>query len=60
MNEDPVVEEIHRIREKMLEDCGGDLERLMDRMKNHESRHKDRLISPKDFKKNTPPPPQIR
>jgi hypothetical protein len=26
MKKDPFVEEIHRVREKMLEDCGGDLE----------------------------------
>jgi len=30
--EDPFVEEIHRIREKLLEECGGDIEKLMDRL----------------------------
>jgi hypothetical protein len=57
MNKDPIVEEIHRIREKMLEECGGDLEKLMDRLKTRESRHKDRLVSEKDIKRSTPPLP---
>jgi hypothetical protein len=57
MTKDPIIEEIHRIREKMLEECGGDLEKLMDRLKARESRHKDRLVSEKDIKRNTPRSP---
>ncbi len=30
MTEDPIVEEVHRTREKLLADCGGDLDGLMD------------------------------
>jgi len=60
MNKDPIIEEIHRIREKMLEDCGGDLEKLMDRLQANESRHPDRLVSEKDIKRNTPSLPPSR
>ncbi|MDP2983417.1 MAG: hypothetical protein Q8O92_08815 [Candidatus Latescibacter sp.] len=56
MNKDPIVEEIHLIREKMLEECGGDLEKLMDRLKARESEHKDRLVTLKDIKRKTPAP----
>ena len=31
--DDPVVAEIHAIREKMLADCGGDLRLLMERVR---------------------------
>jgi len=32
MLNDPIVEEIHRIRDKMLAECGGDMEKYMDRL----------------------------
>jgi hypothetical protein len=59
MNKDPIVEEIHRIREKMLEECGGDLEKLMDQLKENESKHKGRLVSQEDIKRNSPAPPSL-
>ena len=31
MTRDPIVEEIHRVRKKMLEECGGDFDKLFDR-----------------------------
>jgi hypothetical protein len=30
MNHDPNVEEVHRIREQMWDECGGDLDRLIE------------------------------
>ena len=45
MNADPIVEEIHEIRRRMLEECGGDLERLMDRLRQAEVQDKDRLVT---------------
>ena len=33
MNRDPIVEEIHRTRQKILEECNGDLDQLLDRLK---------------------------
>ena len=45
MKKDPIVEEVHQIREKLLNECGGDIEVLMDRLKARESKDKDRIIS---------------
>jgi hypothetical protein len=45
MKKDPIVEEIHRIREKLLDECGGNIEVLMDRLKAREVKDRDRVIS---------------
>lgn len=45
MINDPLVEEIHRIREKLLDECGGDLEKLMDRLKAREAEDRSRMVS---------------
>lgn len=45
MIRDPIVEEIHRIREKLLAECGGDLERLMDQLEAAERHETGRLVS---------------
>ena len=45
MVNDPLVEEIHRIREKLLNECGGDLEKLMDRLKARETEDRSRIVS---------------
>lgn len=34
--EDPVVAEIHAIRAKMLAECGGDHQKLMEKVREHE------------------------
>lgn len=33
MNPDPIVEEIHRTRQKILDECNGDLNQLLDHLK---------------------------
>ena len=43
--EDPFVDEIHKIREQLLQECGGDLERLMDRLKDREEEDRSRVTS---------------
>ena len=48
---DPIVEEIHRIRQKLLEECDGDIEKLMDRLKKMESDHRGQIVSQKEFSK---------
>jgi hypothetical protein len=45
MNHDPIVDEVRRTRQKILEDCGGDLERLLDRLKAAESQDRSRVVS---------------
>ena len=46
MNHDPIVEEIHQIRGRLLAECNGDLDRLLDRYKQSEDR--DRVVTLKD------------
>ncbi len=45
MNHDPIVEEVHRIREQMWDECGGDLNRLIESLRASEVQHRDRIIS---------------
>lgn len=33
MNQDPIVEEVHRTRQKILAECDGDLDQLLNRLK---------------------------
>ena len=51
MTRDPFVEEIHQARQKLLDECGGDLDRLMDRFKAAEAQHADRLVTPETVRK---------
>ena len=46
MNNDPIVEEIHQIRGRLLAECNGDLDRLLDRYKQSEDR--DRIVTLED------------
>jgi hypothetical protein len=43
MNHDPLVEEIHEIRGRLLAECNGDLDQLLDRYKRSEDR--DRVVT---------------
>lgn len=45
MTEDPIVEEIHRTREKLLEECDGDLGKLLERLKARETEDRSRVVS---------------
>ena len=45
MNRDPIVDEVRQARQKILEDCGGDLEKLLDRLKAAEAQDRDRVVS---------------
>jgi hypothetical protein len=51
--DDPIVEEIHKVREKLLQECGGDLEKLMDRLKSREDEDRSRVVS--DVREGKPP-----
>ena len=42
--EDPIVAEIHKVREKLLAECGGDLDKLMDRLASREREEGSRVI----------------
>ncbi len=44
MTKDPIVEEVHRTREKLLAECGGDLDRLMDYLQECEGEERGVVI----------------
>lgn len=45
MLNDPIVEEIHQIREKLLAQYGGDMDKYLDHLKEAEKQHQDRLVT---------------
>ncbi len=49
MDRDPIVEEVHRIREQMWDACGGDLDRLIEFLRAGEAEHRDRIISKQEL-----------
>lgn len=51
MKNDPIVEEVHRIREKMWDACGGDLDRLIESLRASEKLHPERVIGRQDLEK---------
>jgi hypothetical protein len=48
MTDDPIVEEIHRIRDRMLAECGGDFQKYMDRIRDAQNQDRDRLVTMED------------
>ena len=44
--EDPVVAEIHAIRAKMLADCGGDHQKLMQQVRERQRSSGRKIIAP--------------
>jgi hypothetical protein len=49
MKHDPIVEEIHQTRQKILAECDDDLDQLLDRLKTAETQDHDRMVSQKSF-----------
>ena len=45
MIDDAIVEDIHQTRQRILDACDGDLDKLMDRLKAGEDQDRDRLVS---------------
>ena len=45
MKHDPIVEEIHHVRQQMLAECHGDLDQLLDRLQAAEFLEGDRMVS---------------
>lgn len=53
MIRDPIVEEIHKIREQMLADCNDDLDQLLDRYESSEDQDKNRVVSLEDVQRKS-------
>jgi hypothetical protein len=49
MIDDPIVEEIHRTRDRMLAECGGDFHKYMDRIRDAEKQDIDRVVTKEEF-----------
>jgi len=45
MTRDPIVEEIHRIRDKLVEEAGGDPRKLRQIIRSRAAVERDRLVS---------------
>lgn len=45
MNPDPIVEEIHKTRRKIWEECGGDLDKLIQYYRTAQEKYRDRIIT---------------
>ena len=51
MINDPIVEEVHQARAKLLERCGGDFKKLVVYLREREKEHGDLLVTHENFKK---------
>lgn len=44
---DPIVEEVRRVREQLLAECGGDFHAYMERLRESQEQDRDRLVTKK-------------
>jgi hypothetical protein len=44
MKDDPIVEEIHHVRQRMLAECNGSLDQLLDRLQAAEAADGNRVV----------------
>ncbi|MCC7291498.1 MAG: hypothetical protein IT449_05490 [Phycisphaerales bacterium] len=49
MKRDPIVEEVHRVREQMWSECGGSLSGLIDSLRASEAANPEGVISRDEF-----------
>ena len=42
---DPLIEEIYESRQRLLDECEGDLKKLMERLRTAEAQHPDRVVT---------------
>ncbi len=51
MTDDPIVREVREVRQQIWDECGGDLEKYMDRLRLSEASDRERLVTPEDWAK---------
>ncbi len=51
MTSDPIVAEIHRIREQLWEQCHGSVEEMAERQRRLQQQNQGRLIDPEEWKR---------
>jgi len=47
MWKDPIVEEIHLVRDKIAKECNYDLKQIMTQLRKREKEHRNRVVSKK-------------
>ena len=45
MIDDPIVEDVYQARQKILDQCNGDLSKWIERLKAAEAQHQDRVVN---------------
>ena len=45
MIDDPIIAEIHKVREKLLEECEGNFDRYLERLKSREDEDRSRIVT---------------
>ena len=45
MINDPIVEEVYEARQKILDECDGDLKKWMERLRAAEAQHPERIVT---------------
>lgn len=55
---DPVVQEIRRNGARIAEDCGGDVHRMAERLRQEQQKHPERLIRRSSSKQTPLPSPE--
>ena len=43
--QDPIVDEIHETRRRLMKECGDDLQKLLERFKSAEAQDKGRVVT---------------
>jgi hypothetical protein len=48
---DPIVAEVRRVRERLLAECGGDLHKYVDRIREAQEQDRDRLVTKEEMQR---------
>jgi len=51
MTQDPIVAEIHRVREQLWQECHGSAEEMAQRQRRLQEQSRDRLVDPVEWKR---------
>ena len=55
MINDPIVEDVYQARQKIMDQCNGDLSKWIERLKAAEAQHQDRIVTLENVRKGRQP-----
>ena len=58
--EDEIVNEVHEVRRRIFEECGGDIERLIERLKAGDAKNQRRLVTFEEVQRRAVTPKAAR